>query len=79
MCPRRGWGSLVALDDFPAIKRRGANRHVAEPGQRRPVANEPTFSAPTNSDSSDGRLHIVLLKLTLKFWDVNQYQTQRFS
>jgi hypothetical protein len=52
---------------------------VAEPGQRRPVANEPTFSAPTNSDSSDGRLHIVLLKLTLKFWDVNQYQTQRFS
>lgn len=60
MYPRRGWGSLVAADDFPAIKRSGANRHVAEPGQRRPVANEPTFSAPTDSDSSDGRLHMVL-------------------
>ena len=43
----------------PDIRRGGVNRHVAEPGERWPVAKSPTFATPTSCDSSDGRLHLI--------------------
>mgnify|MGYP001243175027 FL=1 len=57
--PRRGWGSHVAPDDLPVIKAgwgkpaRGGTGSTSAGGQLADVL------APTFSDSSDGRLHIV--------------------